>query len=360
MGLSQQEAHQDVREDIRRHREAIARQAVEATWDLDSEMQAKFGPAGREKCHEDMLYHLDYLAESIGVESPLLYRDYLRWVAVLLQRYGLGIDDLRNSIDAILRAAPEYLKPQSVATLRAFTAGTIDQVVPNRETLEVPETMLETSGPHARLAREYLELLLKGSRRNASELILGMVSTGLSIHDLYLHVFGPVQQEIGLLWQTGRITVAQEHFCTAATQSIMSQLYPQLLSMSNSRGKIVALSVSGELHEIGIRMVSDLLEMEGWETYYLGANTPSHTICEVVLDQDADLLAISATMTYHLHRVREAIEIIRSDSRCADLPIIVGGYPFNVDPELWKRLGADGHASDVVGIGELADRLVAH
>src|SRR5438270_3091285 len=25
---------------------------------------------------------------------------------------------------------------------------------------------------------------------------------------------------------------------------------------------------------------------------------------------------------------------------------MVGGYPFNVDPELWQRFGADGHAKD--------------
>jgi hypothetical protein len=37
----------------------------------------------------------------------------------------------------------------------------------------------------------------------------------------------------------------------------------------------VAACVSGELHEIGVRMLCDLLEMEGWNTIYLGANVPT-------------------------------------------------------------------------------------
>lgn len=305
-----------------------------------------------------MLYHIDYLAESIGAESTLLFEDYLQWASILLQRYGIGVEDLTRSLDVIITAGAPHLHAGSVAAMREYVSvalGTLEEAMRSRS---IPDTLLSLTQPHARIAREYLALLLVGDRRKASELILGLVSSGLSIREVYLHIFGPVQQELGRLWQTGQLTVAQEHFCTAATQSIMSQLYPQMLSIKGTKGKIVALSVSGELHEIGIRMVTDLLEMDGWTTYYLGANTPSATICEVVLDQDADLLAISATMTYHLHSVREAIDIIRGDSRCADLPILVGGYPFNVDTNLWKKLGADGYSSDVNDIGNLADRLI--
>ena len=41
---------------------------------------------------------------------------------------------------------------------------------------------------------------------------------------------------------------------------------------------MVATCIGGELHEIGIRMVADFFEMEGWDTYYLGANTPADAV----------------------------------------------------------------------------------
>ena len=52
----------------------------------------------------------------------------------------------------------------------------------------------------------------------------------MSIRDVYLLVFQPCQREVGRLWEAGRITVAQEHYCTAATQVIMSQLAPRLVT----------------------------------------------------------------------------------------------------------------------------------
>ena len=63
--------------------------------------------------------------------------------------------------------------------------------------------------------------------------------------------------------------MAQEHYCTAATQLIMSQLYPYIFTTGKNGRVLVGTCVSGDLHEIGVRMVSDFFEMEGWDTFYL-------------------------------------------------------------------------------------------
>lgn len=92
---------------------------------------------------------------------------------------------------------------------------------------------------------------------------------------IYLEVLQPVQREIGNLWQTNEVSVAQEHYCTAATQLIMGRLYPYLHLAPRNGKRVVVACVGGELHEVGARMVADILEMEGWDSYYLGANTPT-------------------------------------------------------------------------------------
>ena len=63
--------------------------------------------------------------------------------------------------------------------------------------------------------------------------------------------------------------------------------------------------VSDELHEIGLRIVCDFFEMEGWDTFYLGANTPTRSIIQMISDQHINLLVISETMTFHVQRVAE-------------------------------------------------------
>ena len=80
------------------------------------------------------------------------------------------------------------------------------------------------------LARQYLDALLQGQRHEAGRLILGAARAGVAVGDLYLQVFQRCQWEVGRLWQLRRISVAQEHYCTAATQLAMAQLYPYLFA----------------------------------------------------------------------------------------------------------------------------------
>ncbi|WP_256711278.1 B12-binding domain-containing protein [Paenibacillus sp. FSL H7-0331] len=105
----------------------------------------------------------------------------------------------------------------------------------------------------------------------------------------------------------------------------MSQLYPYIFSIARNGRQMVAACVGEELHEIGLRMVCDFFEMDGWDTYYLGANVPKRSVIDSIVDRQADIMAISATMSFHVYLVKELI-------------------PFNIDPELWKNVGADGHA----------------
>jgi methanogenic corrinoid protein MtbC1 len=91
-------------------------------------------------------------------------------------------------------------------------------------------------------------------------------------------------------------------------------------------------------------MVVDFLELEGWDTYYLGADTPAESILQAVQERQAHVLAISATISLHVSKVAELIEHIRSASDCTVPKILVGGYPFNIANNLWRQVGADGYA----------------
>ena len=216
---------------------------------------------------------------------------------------------------------------------------------------------LRPDAPHALLTRSYLEALLAGDRRRASVMILDAVAAGVSVKDIYLHVFQRSQYEVGRLWQVQEISVAQEHYCTAATQLIMSQLYPHIFAVENTGGTLVATCVSGDLHEIGVRMVADFFEMDGWNTFYLGANTPDADVVATLIERQADVLAISATLSTHVRAVSTLIESVRANQQCRAVKILVGGYPFLVAPELWRKIGADGSAGDAQAAIVLANHL---
>jgi methanogenic corrinoid protein MtbC1 len=223
-------------------------------------------------------------------------------------------------------------------------------------------SFLDPAQPLADLAHQYLSALLRYDRHSASTLILGAVENKVSIREIYCHVFEPCQYEIGRLWQTNIVSIAQEHYCTASTQFIMSQLYPYIFRSDRTvRGTIVAACVSGELHEIGARMLCDLLEMEGWNTIYLGANLPTAGIVDVLRVNHSNILAVSASMTFHIRAVREVIAAVRLAS--PEVRILVGGCAFRIAPNLWRDVGADyctKDATDAISLIEgLDDTMVS-
>ncbi|MGB7968492.1 MAG: cobalamin-dependent protein [Methanobacterium sp.] len=214
------------------------------------------------------------------------------------------------------------------------------------------------SGVYFDLASLYLDSLLMVQSKTASKIIINAVEQGVAIKDIYIYVFEPCQHEIGRLWQTNQITMYQEHFCTAATQNIMTQLYPHIFQSEKNGHKLVATCVNGEIHEMGIRMVSDLFEIEGWDTYYLGADIPTESILKTLEQIKPDILAISISMAFNIRSVVELINKIKENPEYSDMKIMVGGRPFIISPYLWKKVGADGSATNAVEAITLANKLI--
>ena len=193
---------------------------------------------------------------------------------------------------------------------------------------------------------QYLQAVLAGDRRRAFGVVDAAREAGVGLRELYLEVFQPALREVGRLWQENRITVADEHLATAITQTAMSRLYDDLFTgAAPARRLLVAACADHERHEVGLRMICDLLEMEGWDTVFLGATVPVEDLVETVRRREPDVVALSASIAPHLPRLRETIRALRAG--IPDPPLIaVGGRPFLSDPGLAEELGADLTASD--------------
>ena len=191
---------------------------------------------------------------------------------------------------------------------------------------------------------------MAGDEATARKLVLDKVAAGAPLSDVLLHVIEPAQVEIGRLWQINRIDVGQEHFATAVSQDLMAELTGRLMPNGDT-GTVIAACVEGELHDTGLRVVNALLQMSGWNSHYLGANTPKLAIHKAVRRIQPEVLALSVTTPYLAWRAAEVIADLRADPETAGVKVLVGGYPFHVSPSLAKWIGADGtarNAEDVV------------
>ncbi len=187
----------------------------------------------------------------------------------------------------------------------------------------------------------YVAALRDGDRRRALKIAQSALNEGTDIRDLYMEVFQPAMHEIGRLWEVNEITVAQEHLATAITQSVMAQLYAYVFARPSIGKTLVATCIGGELHELGIRMIADFFEIEGWDVYYLGANMPQVDVVNMVNEQHADLLAISVTLNNHVPHARNLIQSVRASTIGSSIKVMVGGQPINRSPDICNVIGAD-------------------
>ncbi|HYR12461.1 MAG TPA: cobalamin-dependent protein [Longimicrobium sp.] len=207
----------------------------------------------------------------------------------------------------------------------------------------------------------YLAAIRAGSRRDALAVVDDALDGGMDARTLYLQVFQPAMHEIGRLWQENRITVADEHLATAITQLAMSRLYEELFGDRVDAGPLlVAACAEDERHELGLRMICDLLELDGWDTVFLGASVPVEDLVRMVKERRPEVVALSASITPHLARVRETVRAIR-EAMPEDGPVIaIGGRAFAGDAALAERMGADLTAKDAVEVAErLKERFAA-
>ena len=187
-------------------------------------------------------------------------------------------------------------------------------------------------------ANNFLQNLLKGNRTNCSAIAHQYLEKNDSLKDLYEEVFKVALYEVGRLWETNQITVATEHLATAITEGILNELFELIIPKKKYNKKVVAACVEKEQHQVGIKMVADVFEMKGWESFFLGTGIPTSELMKFIREIQPDILAISLSVYFNFANLLKMLELLRNEF--PDLQIIIGGQAFSrVSDEALLRLG---------------------
>jgi MerR family transcriptional regulator, light-induced transcriptional regulator len=166
------------------------------------------------------------------------------------------------------------------------------------------------------------------------------------LHRLYVEVIQPSQYRVGAFWESGRISVATEHLATATNAYVATMCYAPLARASSGGPRALVACAPEELHELGPRMLADLLECDGWDVDFYGPSMPARDLIEAIRERRPRFVGLSAALVMHLGSVRRTITAIREELGPDTPPIVVGGSAFRFDPGLWVTVGADIYAPD--------------
>lgn len=193
----------------------------------------------------------------------------------------------------------------------------------------------------------YLNLLLQGKGTDARGFVIGLYHQGLPMKSIYFDIFEKALKEVGTFWESGKIDVWQEHFISEVTMDLMREIKSKEQRKKKNLCYVMGVTAGAELHNIGLKMILDTLEIEGGKSLYLGSNVPVQSLVNAVKSEKPDLLAISVTIDHHIESVKYMIEAIRENVKGKLPKIVVGGGAFKNNPKLWQSTGADQYSDSV-------------
>jgi methanogenic corrinoid protein MtbC1 len=215
-----------------------------------------------------------------------------------------------------------------------------------------------------KLLPEFLKLAEAEDRQGCVEWALSRLDSGaVDIVTLYEQILAPSLNEMKCKDAGAAVCVWKEHVRSSIVRTVIECCYPQVMKEQAARAgapkkkandrsaeNVVVVCPSGELHEIGARMVADFFTLCGCNSTFVGANTPLEDFLAAVEHIKPRYVCVSVTNYFNLVAARSVVSRIRTAAG-KDVTILAGGQAFRNNPTTAEQMGAD---RLVGGFGDIA------
>ena len=154
----------EVSQALNRQRGALSERIVARQYERQPEIWKPYGDPGREKSVRDAGYHLSYLSEAIAASDPSLFVDYVAWVKVLFAGLEFPDEVLVATLECTRDVVQETLPEEAAGIAGEYLEAGLADV--RQAPSELP-TFVDPDAPLAELARQYLDVLLRGQGMDA-------------------------------------------------------------------------------------------------------------------------------------------------------------------------------------------------
>jgi len=123
----------------------------------------------------------------------------------------------------------------------------------------------------------------------------------------------PFLDKIGILWQTGNISPAQEHFISNLIRQKIIVAIDALPIAPKTAARAVMFLPENELHELGLLFQYYLTKKENIRVFYLGQSVPYNDLKKVVEEHRPHFLISSMTSHPSAHYLQGYIKTLAAD-----------------------------------------------
>lgn len=214
----------------------------------------------------------------------------------------------------------------------------------------------------SRYVQAYNEAVFETDKQAALAVVDGALQDGYSPEDIVFNLVIPaVEAMMARIEQDPDSNLAQ-HFMTAQIASeVTERMLEKFTSAPEAIGKVVIGAAYGDLHSLGKRIVIGCLKSLMVDVIDLGINISAEKFVDEAVENDAQVIAISAMMVHTAIGENGSIKVrslLRERGLENKIKLAVGGAPYRFDPELYKKVGADAWAPDGVTAAKIIIQLI--
>lgn len=300
-------------------------------------------------------FTLLYLKEALLFNNPTIFVENIKWFLESARFHDFHSFIFYDLLDCLKEAFGTYLNQRDSQKLSEIIEEALQR---SAGQMVSKESYFDQPGVEKIYCEKYLNGILTFEKEIAKRVLIEALAEFGSLLYIYKHILCPVQYEIGRLWQSGLASVAQEHFCTSVTRELMSYFFYREKMTEPNEKTFLGMCVKDEHHSIGIKMVCDYFNLNGWKTILLDENNPHEDLVDIIISQNVNVIGISTAMPYNFHTVKKYIDIIKGAEMKNRPLILVGGLAFNCFPDVWRQINADGYTKSAEEAFALANRMI--
>jgi methanogenic corrinoid protein MtbC1 len=170
---------------------------------------------------------------------------------------------------------------------------------------------------------------------------------------------GAAMRAVGERYARGECFIPELVFCGQIFSQALEILAPEMKGQENASTtgkKVVIGTVKGDLHDLGVKLVSVVLTMGGFEVVNLGKDVPTDLFVGKVKEIRPQILGLSALLTTTLNRQQEVIRTLEAHDLRGTVKVMIGGAP--VMQEWADTIGADAVGFDAIDALKKARKLM--
>lgn len=154
--------------------------------------------------------------------------------------------------------------------------------------------------------------------------ILSINILKLGMMETMTEIIFPFLQHVGILWLSGSINVAHEHFIT---NLVKQRLYVSIDQITTPKipeaKKFILFLPNGENHELSLLFASYILKTRGHEVIYVGSSTPVDDLNQLCKVHKPDVLFCAITNANSNMPIQVYVNTLHRN--WADIPICLTG-----------------------------------